>query len=63
MINIGEPGISLAAWLYNVVKFSSLSTFLIPLPPPPSEALIITGNPIFLAFSNPSSGPVQQPLA
>lgn len=41
---------------------SAFSAFRIPFPPPPSEALIITGKPIFCAASKPSSALVVQPF-
>ena len=37
------------------MKSSSLREMRIPLPPPPEEALIITGNPMVFAISRASS--------
>lgn len=45
-------------WLGNS---SPLSTLRIPFPPPPSDAFIMTGNPIFCAAAKPSSTVCTQP--
>mmetsp|Transcript_75 Transcript_75/g.163 ORF Transcript_75/g.163 Transcript_75/m.163 type:complete len:213 (-) Transcript_75:438-1076(-) len=55
MMKIGEPGTSPLTCLYLSSTSSMELTILMPLPPPPSDALIMTGKPIlshsFLALS------------
>mmetsp|Transcript_33651 Transcript_33651/g.68851 ORF Transcript_33651/g.68851 Transcript_33651/m.68851 type:complete len:210 (-) Transcript_33651:643-1272(-) len=51
IMKIGDPGTSFCTWMKLLSKSFSSCTILIPFPPPPSEALIITGNPMLLIAS------------
>ena len=43
MTKMGDPGTSAWTWLKREGNSSEFRAFLMPLPPPPSDALIITG--------------------
>ena len=53
--NTGDPGTSPTAAWYSCTNMSGDTHFRMPLPPPPSDALIITGKPMRCAIASPSS--------
>mmetsp|Transcript_14116 Transcript_14116/g.35627 ORF Transcript_14116/g.35627 Transcript_14116/m.35627 type:complete len:275 (-) Transcript_14116:324-1148(-) len=55
IMKIGEPTTSIFTWSYALLNSASVVHFRMPFPPPPSEALSITGYPIRLAHAMASS--------
>ena len=55
MAKMGDPGTSAWTCLKPTTASSTLATLRIPLPPPPHEALIMTGNPIWVQLRTASS--------
>mmetsp|Transcript_33206 Transcript_33206/g.73178 ORF Transcript_33206/g.73178 Transcript_33206/m.73178 type:complete len:203 (-) Transcript_33206:475-1083(-) len=56
IMKIGEPGTSFCTWMNWFLSSEGSCTMRMPLPPPPSEALIITGYPISSATTAACSG-------
>ena len=54
-MKMGDPGTSAWTCTYPARSASISATMRMPLPPPPSEALIISGNPTFAAEASASS--------
>mmetsp|Transcript_2180 Transcript_2180/g.6660 ORF Transcript_2180/g.6660 Transcript_2180/m.6660 type:complete len:223 (+) Transcript_2180:3046-3714(+) len=63
IINIGEPGTSAFTWSKLEINSSLLADIRIPLPPPPSDAFNMTGNPILSAAATHSSTVVTMALS